>query len=197
MVAALVVFGAACGSDDDGAAVRNIGGESSGSGSHSGSGSGSGSASAPASGSASASGSEAAVGCNVVDGTEATGDATTVEVALDEWSVAPDPASVPAGLVTFTAANIGEEEHELAVVRAEDVDELPTADDGSVDLEADEVDLIGEIEAFPSGETCEGTFELEAGDYVLLCNLVHEGHDGGHDEVHVELGMHVPFTVTG
>jgi hypothetical protein len=189
LVAVLVLAGAACGSDDDGSDVRNIGEESSESGSGSGSGSGS-----HASGSESASGSASAPadGCHVEDGIEAT-DAAEVHAALGDFSIEVDTDSVTADAVTFEAENVGEHDHELAVVRADDAESLPTDDDGAVDLEALGDDVIGEIEAFPAGETCEGTFELEAGDYVLLCNLVEHGGE----EVHFELGMHTTFSVTG
>ena len=193
---AIALFAAACGSDDDGAAVRNVGEESSGSASGSGSGSASGShaSGSEASGSEAsgshASGSMASGECEVEDGIEAT-DAEQVAVTLDEWGVGPESDQVTPGAVTFAAENIGEDEHELVVVKAADADSLPTDDDGAVDLEALGEDVIGEIEAFPGGDTCEGTFELTAGDYVLLCNLVHD------DEVHFAEGMHAPFTVTG
>ena len=183
------MFAAACGSDDDGAAVRNVGEESP----ESGSASGSHASGSEASGSEAGehgSGSEAAGGCEVEDGVEAE-DAAEVVVTLDEWGIGPDTDEVAAGAVTFEAENIGEDEHELVVVEAADAAALPTDDEGAVDLEALGEDVIGEIEAFPGGETCEGTFDLAAGDYVLLCNLVHE------DEVHVAEGMHAPFTVTG
>src|SRR5689334_22126860 len=44
------------------------------------------------------------------------GAATPVRVVLDEWSVAPSVASVPAGEVTFDVANVGKLGHELIVV---------------------------------------------------------------------------------
>ena len=55
--------------------------------------------------------------------------------------------------------------------------------------ELEEGAFIGEIEAFPAGETCEGTFELpEAGDYILFCNIVETLEDGS-VESHFEEGM--------
>jgi hypothetical protein len=187
---ALVLFMAlaACGGDDDGADVRSVG---SGSDSGSGSGSASGSGSGSGSGSASASGSGEAE-CEPV-GDSSTSD-ETVAVTLDEWSVSPESESVSAGTVTFDVANEGEDAHELVVVRAGTVDSLPLNDDEIVDEEGlPEGAFIGEVEAFPSGESCEGTFELEPADYVLFCNIVEQ--EEGEIENHFQLGMSTEFTV--
>lgn len=176
----VVMVAAACG-NDDGAGVRNIGG----------SGSGSGSASGSASASGSSSGSHVASGtaeCHDVG--DASSAETEVHVNLDEWSVVPEVESIEAGTIHFEAINIGEEEHELVIVKADSADDLPLDDDES----ADEEQLpggafIGEIEAFPAGEECNGTFDLAPGSYVLFCNLV----DG--DENHFQLGMRTEFEV--
>ena len=215
-VATLILAFAACG-DDDGGTVRNLDGgtsDSSGSGSGSASASapasGSGSASAPASGSGSASAPASGSGSGPAGGEEhASGSAAAAEcrpvgedleadvelaVTLDEWDVVPDSGSVSAGTVAFVAANEGEEPHELVIVKGTP-DDL-TIEDGQVQEDAlPEGALIGEIEAFPAGDTCSGTFELEPGDYVLFCNIVME-HDG-EQESHVELGMVNTLTVEG
>jgi len=176
---------AACGGDD-GAEVRNVG-----SGSASGSGSGSASGSASGSGSASASGSGVAECVPVGD--SSTSD-ETVAVTLDEWSVTPGSDSVAAGEVTFDVANEGEDAHELVVVKADDVQSLPLNDEEIVDEEALGGDaFVGEVEAFPSGEQCEGTFDLEPAAYVLFCNIVEE--EEGEIENHFQLGMATEFTV--
>jgi plastocyanin len=185
MIATVVL--AACG-DDDGASVRNVGGTAS-SGSGSASGSGSGSGTGHASGSATA-----AAHCEPVG--DATTADTTVDVTLDEWSITAAESEVPAGTITFAATNNGEDAHEVVVVRSEDVDSLPTTDEGIVDEEQlPEGAFIGEIEAFPSGEDCTGTFELEPGTYALFCNILEE--EAGELENHYELGMRMEIEVTG
>jgi hypothetical protein len=185
VVVALAV--AACGGDDGGS-VRSVG-----SGSASGSGSGSGSASGSASGSGSASASGSAVAECVPVGDSATSD-ETVAVTLDEWSVTPEAESVAAGNVTFDVSNEGEDAHELVIVRANDVESLPLNADDIVDEEAlDAGAFIGEVEAFPAGEACEGTFELEPASYALFCNIVEE--EEGEIENHFQLGMVTEFTV--
>lgn len=168
---ALTALLAACGGDD-GADVRDGGG----SGSGSGPGSGSGSAIAETG------------GCNVEGGIE-TDDYAEVAVSLDEYSISLDTDTAEAGAVEFVAENAGEEPHELVVVKGTEDDLV--VEDGVVDEEAlPEGAFVGEIEAFAAGETCEGIFELEAGDYVLFCTLV-EG-----DHAHFEEGMVTSFTVS-
>lgn len=116
-------------------------------------------------------------------------------MALDEWSVAPDTSSAAATSVTFVADNVGEKPHELVVVRGDDVDALPVDEQGALDEEAlDKEALVGEIEPFPAGEDCPGTFEMPAGRYVLLCTIVEE--EDGQVESHLALGMHTSFEVT-
>lgn len=207
-VAAVAALGlGACSNDDDGADVRASGPGAedcaSGSASASASGasasasgvsasgcaSGSASASAPAAGSAS---SGAAAECQAVDGTLGVADAdTTVAATLDEFSIAVDPAEAAAGAVGFVTENAGEEPHELVIARGAPAD--ITVVEGAPDESA--LDVIGEVESFPAGETCEGTFELTAGDYVLFCALVEEEEDGTL-ESHYEEGMVTTFTVS-
>jgi uncharacterized cupredoxin-like copper-binding protein len=56
-----------------------------------------------------------------------------------------------------------------------------------VDAKVDEsqVDIVGEIEEFRAGETASGTFDLTAGNYILLCNI----------PAHFGQGMYLGFTV--
>lgn len=151
------------------------------------------SASGSASGSASAasSGSTAEAACDPVGD----GGGTEVAVTLSEWKVELDETEVAAGPVTFTIANEGGEPHELVVVKADSPDDL-TVVDGKVDEDAlPDGAFIGEVEAFPGGEDCEGTFELTPGRYVLFCNIV-ETEDTGEHESHYQEGMVTTFTVT-
>jgi hypothetical protein len=117
-----------------------------------------------------------------------------VAVTLREFTVSPEPASVAAGEVTFDLRNEGAEPHELVVVRAASPAELAVVD-GRVDEDALPAGaFIGEVESFAAGETCEGTFELTAGRYVLFCNLVEE--EDGDAESHFLEGMAATFEAT-
>jgi hypothetical protein len=174
-------------SDDDGGDVRTVGDDGTGSASGSGSGSGSGT------GSGSASGSAVAAECEPV-GDEATATAT-VNVELTEFEVTADPATVAPGVVHFAIANVGAEPHELVVVRADDPATLPTDENGGVDEAAlPEGAFIGEVEGFPGGETCDGTFELPAGEFALFCTITEEEEDGTIENHYAE-GMYTGFTV--
>lgn len=121
---------------------------------------------------------------------------TTVNVTLQEFAVVPGQSQAAAGAVTFTAKNIGpDDEHELVVIRTDLVPTtLPLGDNGGVDEAGAGVTAIGEIEEFPVGQTREATFDLSAGKYVLICNIVDATETP--TEVHYKLGMVAAFTVT-
>jgi hypothetical protein len=122
------------------------------------------------------------------------GGATTVNVELNEFVITADPESAPAGEVTFEVENIGEETHEFVIVQTDlDADELPAAEDGSFDEEGEGVTVVDEIEDIESGATADVTANLEAGAYLLICNLVEE--EDGETESHFAEGMHTGFTV--
>jgi uncharacterized cupredoxin-like copper-binding protein len=130
-------------------------------------------------------------GASASPSASAAGTATTVNVALQEFSVVPDPTSAPAGDITFHVTNDGPDDiHEFVVFKTDLApDALPTADDGSVDEEGEGIELIGEIEDIPVDGSGDLSETLEAGSYVLICNIVESG------EVHYTLGMRTAFTV--
>jgi len=121
-------------------------------------------------------------------------EASTVGVSLIEWSVLPDNTSVPAGTVTFEASNDGEEDHELVIIRSDlDPGALPLTSETAVD--ETQVDVVGEIEEFTPGGTESASFDLEPGNYILLCNLIHE-EENGEVHRHYQMGMRMAFEVT-
>ena len=125
----------------------------------------------------------------------ATGGATTVEVTVQEFAVLPAADSAPAGEVTFNVNNTGPEDtHEFVVFKTDLApDALPTASDGSVDEEGEGVELIDEIEEIAVGDTPTLTVSLDAGSYVLICNIVED--EGDETIVHYQQGMRTGFTV--
>ena len=118
---------------------------------------------------------------------------STVEVSLDEWSVTASPSSASSGSVTFTVSNDGDEPHEFLVIRSDLAPgALPVDENGKV-IE-DDVDAVDEIEAFSSGTTEELKLDLDAGNYVLICNII-EFPPGEDPESHYQNGMRTAFTV--
>ena len=131
---------------------------------------------------------------------------------LSEFTIIAPSNTLRAGSVPITADNLGAEPHELVIVRADSVESLPKKADGSVDEDKiPEADKVGEIEDVASKTQKTKTFELAAGNYVALCNLVDtmtgssssmmhgdaEMNDGaGMGHVHFAEGMHLPFTVS-
>ena len=146
---------------------------------------------------ASALASLALVGCTATTASPSAdgdgGDATAVAVTLQEWAVVPDAESAPAGDVVFTVTNDGPEDiHEFVVLRTDlDPADLPVDEDGVVSEEGEGIEVIDEIEDIAVGASEELTVTLEAGSYVLLCNIWSE--DEG--EAHYQMGMHSAFTV--
>jgi uncharacterized cupredoxin-like copper-binding protein len=120
------------------------------------------------------------------------GGGSTVEVTLQEFAILPAEASIGAGEITFEATNEGpDDNHELVVIRTDLApDALPTNEDGTVNEDGEGIEVIGEIEEFPPGETQSATFDLEAGAYVFICNVFEE-----EGEAHYEQGMRTAFTV--
>ena len=119
---------------------------------------------------------------------------STVNVTLREFSVTPDRGNAPAGHVTFDVTNLGEDMHEFLVIRTDLApDGLPTEENGSYEEDGPGTVLLDEIEDIEPGDTAELSLELDAGNYVLICNMVHVEED--EVEVHYALGMRTAFVV--
>ncbi|MDA0733872.1 MAG: hypothetical protein O2909_07020 [Chloroflexi bacterium] len=118
--------------------------------------------------------------------------AIQVDVKLAEWAVIPNPAEIQNGQIYFLAENIGPSgPHELVVIKTNLApDQLPNVD-GKVD--EGQVELIGELEEFAVGSKASGVFNLAAGNYVLICNIVEL--EDGELESHYLKGMRTAFIV--
>ena len=94
-----------------------------------------------------------------------------------------DSLTVKAGAVTFTFENTGNRQHEMVVLKTDE-----SADALKVDAEnkVSEDASVGEIGETDAGKTVSKTLTLEAGAYVLVCNI----------EKHYAQGMRSAFTVT-
>jgi uncharacterized cupredoxin-like copper-binding protein len=111
---------------------------------------------------------------------------TPVGVTEKDFTVELDTTSAKAGSTSFEVDNEGPSTHEF-VVFATDLapDALPVGADGNVDEEGDGVTHIDEIEDIGSGCQASLTVDLDAGNYVLICNL----------PGHYAAGMHAPLKV--
>jgi len=185
VLAAVLSLIAGCGDDGDSGEVRNLGTD------------GAATSSSAAGGGVTTSsmGGESPEACEVEGGVTTKGK-QEVTVVLNEWQVAPQPAQVTPGIVSFVAENTGAEAHELVIVKGDDPRALPKDDKtGAMDEEQlPDGALVGEIEGFPAGQLCAGNFTLQEGKYVLLCNIV-ETEEDGTSEAHYSEGMFTGFTV--
>jgi uncharacterized cupredoxin-like copper-binding protein len=125
--------------------------------------------------------------------TGSTGDGGNVAVTLQEFAIAAAPASAPAGSVTFDVNNVGPNDvHEFVVIKTDLAPtELPVDDMGVVDEKGAGIEPVDEIEDIPVGDTPSLTVDLEAGNYVLICNIYSEDEQ----EAHYSEGMRIGFTV--
>lgn len=93
--------------------------------------------------------------------------------------------SAPAGHITFEVHNDGTIQHSFYVIKT-DLDEGALPLDGTkVDENATGVEFIEEIEDFDAGTIKTLPVDLEAGHYVLICNIAG----------HYTQGMHAAFDV--
>ncbi len=107
-----------------------------------------------------------------------------ISAELSEWQIKLDSNTGKAGTITFTIQNKGEETHEFVVVKTDSAaDKLPVVEDK---VPEDQLTPVDEVEDITVGSTETLTIEgLEAGHYVVLCNLL--GHYGK--------GMYADLTV--
>jgi uncharacterized cupredoxin-like copper-binding protein len=106
-----------------------------------------------------------------------------VSATLADFTITLDSNSAPAGEVTFDVSNDAEQTHEFVVFQTDlPQDQLPT-ENGDVDEAGEGVTLVDEIEDIEGGSSQSLTVNLDAGSYVLICNL----------PGHYEQGMHASF----
>jgi uncharacterized cupredoxin-like copper-binding protein len=111
-----------------------------------------------------------------------------IRAVLTEFDLTVSSASAPAGEVTFEVNNAGELPHEMLVIRTDlDAAELPFEDFKVVE---EGLDIVAKIEDLAAGQSGTLTTELEAGHYVLICNL-----SGHYEESQFGPGMRANFDV--
>lgn len=124
------------------------------------------------------------------------GEGGDVDIVLREWAVEPSVDTLPEGPIRFNTENEGpDEDHELVILKTDFApDALPTKDDGTVDEGASGVDVEGRVRDIEPGDDNSGSYSLDPGKYVLICNR--KSDVDGQDTAHYAQGMYAAFTVT-
>ena len=126
-----------------------------------------------------------AVACSSSSSSSASGsDTGGVSATEKDFSIDLATSSAPAGSVTFNISNEGPSAHEFVIIKTDDApDALPVKDNT---VEEDKVDVVDEAEDIAPSTTATLSGDLEAGSYVIICNI----------PAHYEQGMHAAFTVS-
>lgn len=106
-----------------------------------------------------------------------------IGVTLSEFDVEPAESSATAGEVTFSVVNDGAIAHELVVVKSDAAEDALPVQGGVVP--EDQVDVIDKTGQIRTKQSEDLTVTLEAGSYILICNI----------PAHYGSGMHAAFTV--
>jgi uncharacterized cupredoxin-like copper-binding protein len=113
----------------------------------------------------------------------------TVETAtLKDFSISLQQPRQSAGQLTFKIHNDGPSQHEFVVVKTDAAASALPYDQAKnqVNEDSSELKAIDEKEAIDSGKDAQLSVNLDAGHYVVFCNL----------PTHYQLGMHAEFTVS-
>lgn len=93
---------------------------------------------------------------------------STLAVEGGEMYFKPTSYTATAGNVKFVFKNVGAVEHELIVIKSDAaIDSLKPAADGRVS----EDDSVGEVSETAAGATKSAVIKLEAGKYLIVCNI--------------------------
>lgn len=108
-----------------------------------------------------------------------------IGVTEQDFSIAVSPSSAAAGEVSFNITNNGPTTHEFLIVKSDEDPASLQVDKDDI-VPEDSLDVVDEQEDIAPGTAPTLTADLEAGSYILMCNL----------PTHYEQGMHTGFTVT-
>ena len=111
--------------------------------------------------------------------------AITVGLHDPQFAVTVDPAEAAAGAVTFDVSNEGGLVHNLRVIQTDLAPDALPLDSTGFQVDEGQVDVVAAHDEIPSGTAATLDAQLEAGSYVLICNI----------PTHYQGGMHAAFTV--
>lgn len=110
----------------------------------------------------------------------------TVKATEKDFAINVDQGSVTHGKLQLQVTNEGPSEHELVVLKTDDAaDDLPVSD-GQAEEDSEGVEHVDEVEQLSAGQTDQLDLNLDAGNYVLICNL----------PGHYSQGMRIAFRVS-
>lgn len=108
-----------------------------------------------------------------------------VDLIDPQWSVTASPDSAAAGDVSFNITNAGVSVHNFHLVRTDlDPGSLPL-DSAGLQVDLTNLQALYASADLSPGESESASVTLEAGNYVLFCNIAG----------HYQQGMHIGFTV--
>lgn len=114
---------------------------------------------------------------------------TEAGIALAEFAVKAEQTRARPGTVVFKVRNEGTVAHQFVVIRSN----VPSAQlprrENNQGADDTQLDVVDKIETIAAGATAELRVPVEAGKYVLICNIVASGTS------HYLSGMYTPFTV--
>lgn len=136
-------------------------------------------------------GSEGAAGGGCLPAGDPATASSRLAVQLVDYAIKPGATTVAAGKVSIDGTNLGQQPHEVVIVKGVKPADLPYDDKGAVD-EAKLPDgaVVGELEEFSAGKACSSVVDLAPGQYTLFCNVVAAPAGG-----HAKLGMVTELTV--
>lgn len=97
----------------------------------------------------------------------------TLHVSLNEWSITPAHGvgfEVEAGEMVFEIHNDGVAPHDVKVIKTDLAPDALPITDGVVDQEA-AGEVIGGVDPIPSGDIYVEPYNLDAGNYVIICTI--------------------------
>ena len=128
----------------------------------------------------------ATVGCSSSSSSSSGGGSTSGGVSATEkdFSITLSSSTGTAGSTTFNISNEGPSTHEFVIIKTNDAPDALPVTNGSVDESG--LTIVDENEAVAPGTTPALTTNLDAGSYVIICNV----------PGHYQAGMHTAFTVS-